>query len=695
MSEQKLQISVIIVNYNVKDFLEQCLESVQRSLKDISSEVIVVDNNSIDGSVQMVKKRFPSIKLIENEKNLGFSGGNNLAIQKAEGEFIVLLNPDTLVQEDTFKSLLSFFNRTSDASAATCKIINPDGTFSIDCRHSIPTPLIAFWKVVGLSRLFPKSKIFGKYNLTYLDENETYPVEAISGSFMMIKREVVNKIGLLDESFFMYCEDIDYCYRINKIGGKIYYVPETQIVHYKGESSKTNNIDYVITFNRSLYQFYKKHYQQRYFSPFKLLILLGVILRGILIYSRNWLKKYFPMLLDLAILNITLFFSFWYRYELKQRFHIDDFLYYYISINIITSITYIISALFFDLVRKGRFFREKVFKVLITTFLFVAALTAFFKQFAFSRFVVLIASIVSTILMIGWRIIFTKYASKYNSVLGKEFLRKKCLIVGDDTDTRNLLKKLNDRLDSALDVIGIVAAEKTKIGTEIEGFSVVTSLDQLETYIEIKKIDVIIFSTKNIPFEKILRTMTNLQGKQVEFKMVPGHLEYMIGKSNVERLEDLSLVDIEYAYGKPFNRFVKRGFDFGLASLLMVFCIPVLVFAALFLKHKLTHFNIKLGTKNLNIILSNNPFLNFCFTIFNIWSGKMSFVGAPINLTNEGNQRYEYKPGLSGIIQINQERLRKSQNYKNYEIQYLKNQSFFLDLEILIKALFQAKRSNH
>jgi len=688
MTVKAIKISVIIVNYNVKDFLEQCLESVTRSLNDVPSEIIVVDNNSIDGSVQMLKKRFPKIILIESKENLGFSGGNNMAISKAKGEYLVLLNPDTLVQEDTFKTLLSFFDKTEDASAATCKILNPDGTFSIDCRHSIPTPSIAFWKVLGLSKIFPKSKIFGKYNLTYLDENKTYEVEAISGSFMMIKREMIEKIGLLDDSFFMYCEDIDYCRRINQAGGKIYYVPDTQIVHYKGESSKANNLDYVITFNRSLYKFYKKHYQQKYLSPFKLLILLGVILRGILIYSRNWLKQYFPMLLDLAILNLTLFFSFWYRYELKHRFHIDDFLYHYIIINIITSIAYIVSALFFDLVRKGRFYRDKVFKVLISTFLFVAALTAFFKQFAFSRFVVLLASIASTVLMIGWRVIFTKYASKYNSVLDREFLRKKCLIVGDSDDTRSLLQKLNERLESGLDVVGIVSKDKSKINSSIEGFPIVTSMDQLEEYVRIKKIDVIIFSTQNIPFENILTTMTNLQGKQVEYKMVPGHLEFMIGKSNVERLEDVSLVDIEYDYGKIYNRFIKRCFDFFLSTLILVFCIPVLVFAVVFLRKKLRYIKVRVGNKYYKVTSSANSFLNFCFVIHNIWSGKMSFVGAPLN---EQTSRYEYKPGLTGIIQINKEKLEKTQNYKNYEIQYLKNQSFFIDIEILISSLLKKK----
>ena len=574
MAQSSLRISIIIVNYNVRDFLEQALDSVKRALKDINSEIIVVDNNSVDTSIQMLEKRFPDVEVISNKENIGFSCGNNIALKKACGEFIVLLNPDTLVQENTFSVLLNFFDNTPDASAATCKIINPDGSFSVDCRHSIPTPSTAFWKITGFSRLFPKSKIFGKYNLTYLNENEINVVDAISGSFMMIRKSMVDKVGLLDETFFMYCEDIDYCYRINQLGGKIYYIPETQIIHYKGESTKVNNIDYVITFNKSLYQFYKKHYTKKYIYPMKWLILLGVTLRGSLIYLKNILSKFYPLLLDSILINIILFLTFYFRFEFNSVFRLEDFYSQYIVINIITTFTYIVCALFYDLIAKGIFFREKVFKVLITTFLFVAALTAFFKQFAFSRLVVLISAIISTVFMVGWRILFNKFASN-KTVLGKDFLGKKALIVGTDPESKKLLGKLNQRLESDLNIAGVVSHSEDEIGKDLSGFTVVTSLQKLEEYIRIKKIDVIIFSTHNISYEIILKTMTNLQDSQIEFKMVPGHLEFMIGKSNIEKLDTMPLVDIQYAYGKIFNRAVKRIVDFILSSFFLPFFIPV------------------------------------------------------------------------------------------------------------------------
>jgi GT2 family glycosyltransferase/lipopolysaccharide/colanic/teichoic acid biosynthesis glycosyltransferase len=693
MKKEPIKISIIIVNYNVKAFLEQALESVNRALEGIPSEAIVVDNNSIDGSVQMLNSRFKDVQVIASKENLGFSGGNNLALSKAVGEFIVLLNPDTLVQEDTFCKLLEFFENTPDASAATCKILNPDGTFSIDCRHSIPTPSTAFWKLIGLNKVFPKSKIFGRYNLTYLDENETYPVEAVSGSFMMIKKEVVDKTGLLDETFFMYCEDIDYCHRINLQGGKIYYVPDTQIVHYKGESSKANNLDYVITFNRSLYQFYKKHYQQKYFYPFKWFILLGVIFRGIVIYTKNSVKKYYPLLLDLAVLNTVLFVSFFVRYKLKHSFLLDDFFSKYIVINVITSVIYFISALFFDLSKKDRFQPDKVFKVLISTFLFVAALTFFFKQFAFSRFVVLIAAIVSSVLMIGWRVFFNKYASKYSSALGKEFIRKKTLIVGEDKETKKLLEKLKHMPEVGMDILGLAATSREQIGDIVGGFSFVTSLDQLEEYVRLKKIDMIIFSTHNISYEAVFSTMASLQNTQVEFKMVPGHLEFMVGKSNIERLDSVALVDIDYAYGRIFNRFVKRVFDWIFSSILLISGSPVFLIQLLIWRKSIKKHFIMTGLKKYRIFTSpKSGMFHFFLNLVNVWMGQLSFVGAPVFLDKLQSSKFEYKPGLTGIIQINSHKIENEQMHEKYELHYLKNQSVFLDVELLVTALFREKK---
>ena len=686
-------ISVIIVNYNVRDFLEQALLSAGRALQNIPSEIIVVDNASADGSVQMIKERFPDVILIENKQNTGFSAGNNLGLRRASGKFIVLLNPDTVVQEDTFTKLLEFFEATPGASAATCKILNPDGTFSVDCRHSIPTPLTAFWKLLGLDRLFPKSRFFAKYNLTYLDENELNQVEAISGSFMMMRSEIIKKVGELDEDFFMYCEDIDYCHRINQAGGKIFYVPDSQIIHYKGESTKINNLDYVITFNRSLYTFYKKHYQQKYVTPFKWLILLGVIFRGVVIYSKNLIKRYFPLLLDLAILNIVMFFSFYVRFEFKSGFRLSDFFNYHIIVNIITSVFFFLSALFFGLVEKERFSVRKTISANLVAFIFVSALTFFFKQFAFSRFVVLVTAGVSTMLMLTWRIVL-RFLSRKTSP-GHSFFSKRTLIVGSDEESLSLIDKLNEQVDSGIQVKGIVALKRADIGREFNGVPVVTSIDRLRDFLSMRKTDMVIFPTHNISYETILGTMVHVNRQHIEFKIVPSHLEYMISKSSVERFQDIPLVDIDYNYGRPFNRFVKRLFDFSLSLLLFIPLLPLGLFLFLTQYKKITRKIIHENSRYKQRILwvENKGLLRFFLNLYEILRGRISFVGAPLTMQNKSLSALDYKPGLTGVVQQTADLKRTEKILRKQEYQYLKNHSLLMDMEILLNAVLHRKRT--
>jgi GT2 family glycosyltransferase len=284
---QNRQISIIIVSYNVRPFLINLLESVKRALSGLSHEIIIIDNASTDSSVQMLRARYPEIRLFANKQNRGFAAANNQGLAVAEGNYLVLINPDTLVQEDTFTTLLKFMDAHPSAGAATCKILNPDGSFSIDSRHSIPSPMTAFWKQIGFSRLFPHSHRFARYNLTFLNENEAHRVDALSGSFMFIRAAAVKEVGPLDEDYFMYCEDVDYCYRLGRAGWEIYYLPESPIIHYKGESTRKNDYRYVLHFNRSLYLFYTKHFHNKHYFFLKGFILAGVLIRAVLIYLKQ------------------------------------------------------------------------------------------------------------------------------------------------------------------------------------------------------------------------------------------------------------------------------------------------------------------------------------------------------------------------------------------------------------------------
>src|ERR1035437_3653049 len=219
-SLQSMKLSIIIVNYNVEHFLEQCLHSVRKAAKDIPTEVFVVDNSSVDGSVEMVKNKFPEVKIIANEKNVGFSRANNQAIKEAKGEYILLLNPDTVVQEDTFEKAVKFMDEHKDAGALGVMMLDGKGNFLPESKRGLPTPSVAFYNVFGLAALFPRSKIFGKYHLGFLDKNKTHEVDVLAGAFMLIRKSVLDKIGLLDETFFMYGEDIDLSFGLTFAGLK-------------------------------------------------------------------------------------------------------------------------------------------------------------------------------------------------------------------------------------------------------------------------------------------------------------------------------------------------------------------------------------------------------------------------------------------------------------------------------------------
>jgi GT2 family glycosyltransferase len=272
-----MQLSVIILNYNVRYFLEQCVFSVQKALENIDSEIIVVDNNSQDDSCGMMKQDFPDIQLIENKKNFGFPKGNNLGVAAAKGEYICILNPDTLVAEDTFTKVLAFAKQKSNVGIVGVKLIDGTGNFLPESKRGIPTPWTAFTKITGLYKIFPKSRFFGKYYAAHLTENETGKVEILVGAFMFMQRELYNKIGGFDETCFMYSDDIDLSYSALKIGKTNYYFHESSVIHYKGESTIKDG-KYMKRFQEAMHFFYNKH--------FKVSVLFSIFMEiGIVFFS--------------------------------------------------------------------------------------------------------------------------------------------------------------------------------------------------------------------------------------------------------------------------------------------------------------------------------------------------------------------------------------------------------------------------
>ena len=269
-----MQLSVIILNYNVRYFLEQCVLSVQEALSNIDGEIIVVDNNSSDASCQMMKTRFPNVKLIENKTNSGFPKGNNIGVAEAKGEYICILNPDTVVAEDTFEKILAFAEKHSDIGIVGCKLIDGTGNFLPESKRGIPTPWVAFTKITGLYHFFPKNKLFNQYYAQDLNENETGKVAILVGAFMVMKRDLYTDLKGFDENCFMYSDDIDLSYRALLQGKSNYYFHETSVIHYKGESTVKDKL-YMKRFQEAMNFFYKKHFKVSVF--FSLFMKIGIV----------------------------------------------------------------------------------------------------------------------------------------------------------------------------------------------------------------------------------------------------------------------------------------------------------------------------------------------------------------------------------------------------------------------------------
>lgn len=255
-----MQLSVIILNYNVRYFLEQCVRSVQKALENIDAEIIVVDNNSSDVSCLMMKQLFPQIKLIENKENLGFPKGNNIGVAQAKGEYICILNPDTVVAEDTFTKIINskFQISNSQLGIIGCKLIDGTGNFLPESKRGLPTPYVAITKIFGLYKI---SNFFGKYYAQHLSENQSGKVDVLVGAFMMMKRDLYLKVGGFDENCFMYSDDIDLSYMIQKLGKENFYFHETSVIHYKGESTVRDE-KYLERFREAMQFFYKKHFKK-------------------------------------------------------------------------------------------------------------------------------------------------------------------------------------------------------------------------------------------------------------------------------------------------------------------------------------------------------------------------------------------------------------------------------------------------
>lgn len=287
---QMVDASIIIVNYNTRQLTLDCLESVYASITSYNYEIIVVDNASHDGSVEAIREAYPEVRLIANNDNTGFAVANNQGMKVAKGRYILLLNSDTVVHPDTLGIMIGFMDRHPGMGASGCKVILPDGSLDKACKRGFPTPSASFYYAFGISRLFPDRPKFNQYQLGHLSPDDEYPVDCLVGAFMLVRREAIEQVGGLDETFFMYGEDIDWCYRIKEAGWGIFYYPRTYIVHYKGGSARRKPLKITYEFHRAMWVFHRKHYAKKY-KPFtNAAVWMGISLKFTLSLLRSKLS---------------------------------------------------------------------------------------------------------------------------------------------------------------------------------------------------------------------------------------------------------------------------------------------------------------------------------------------------------------------------------------------------------------------
>lgn len=642
--EPQHRISVIIVNYNVEFFLEQCLNSVRKAMEGINGQVFVVDNNSIDGSVEMVRTKFPEYSLIDNKENLGFSKANNQAIRLSDAKYILLLNPDTVVEEDTFSKVIEFMDAHDDAGGLGVRMVDGKGIFLPESKRGLPTPAVAFYKIFGLSRIFPKSKRFGTYHLGYLSEFETNEIDILSGAFMLMRSEVLDKIGVLDEAFFMYGEDIDLSYRIRKGGYKNYYFPETRIIHYKGESTKKSSVNYVFVFYRAMVIFARKHFSQKNAWLFSFLINVAIYFRASLAIVSRFIQRATLPAIDFLLICGGLI-------ALTDRWkHVDiRFPAELIKIAIPAyALVWLVAQLFIGSYDKPLKLIKFVKGIVPGTIAILVVYALLPKDWQFSRLYILLGAVWTIFYYIISRIFLHFAIGQSFSLRGT---KSRSFAVVGKIDEFERVKALLIQTYPKIDLI-----EHVSVGTDKDSGAVGT-IGQLDQIAHIHNIDEIVFCARDTSAREIISWMTDIDSKGIDFKIAQPDSISLIGSNSIETAGDLYVLNID-AISKPENRRAKRSFDL-IFGLLLLLSYPFLVWA----------YASKLS------LLKN---------IFSIVTGKRSIVGYGERNTSTPRMLPRLKPGIlspSDALSVPDDSLSDK-----LDLIYARDYHTSNDLSILLKA---------
>ncbi|GAB4403902.1 MAG: glycosyltransferase [Bacteroidia bacterium] len=518
-TDTPLDLSVVIVNYNVRYFLEQCLRAALRACEELAAEIIVVDNASTDGSQEMVQTRFGDlVVLIANADNPGFSRANNQGIRIARGRYVLLLNPDTLVGEDTFRRCTAFMDAHPDAGALGVQMIDGQGIFLPESKRALPTPWVSFYKIFGLAALFPRNRRFGQYHLTYLDRDQNHPVEILSGAYMWLRRSVLDEIGLLDEAFFMYGEDIDLSYRVLQAGYRNYYLADTRILHYKGESTKKGSLNYVKVFYQAMIIFARKHFGGRRQQLFIAAIRLAVYFRATLALLQRLVQR-----LGLPLIEGGMIYGIMYgimRYWEHYVKYIEGGTYPPVFQTVYMPAYTLVFVVFLWLA--GAYRRPFRLRPLVLApfwgFLAIASATYMFPFIHnFSRAIVGLSAVFGMVLALGIRgLIHRREKGRF---FFTEPTRTRIAIAGTQAGAQRVTQLIRGELAYPADIAGLILDRPTPgaLGT----------LAELPTIVEAYGIEEVVWCQEGLSATAILATMYRLP--QVRYKIAPPGASFIIG----------------------------------------------------------------------------------------------------------------------------------------------------------------------
>ncbi len=702
-----MRIAVVIVNYNVKDLLVSCLASLQASLAGISSEIIVVDNDSTDGSIDYAEPIFPGVRFIRLGNNLGFGRANNIGFREAlekGAEYILCLNPDTLISEDTMRVMLDYMDAQPNVGLAGCKLLNADGTFQLACRRGFPTPWASFCKVFGLQALFPKSPRFAQYNQTFRSEDATYFVDAVMGAFMFIRKEALVQIGGFDEDFFMYGEDLDLCFRIQQNGWKITYLHTTSIIHYKGESTRRSAINEVKHFYEAMEIFARKHYGSS--RLFLLFLRLGITARSALAYLSLYRWEVGFALADMLALNAAMLIG---SFIWKGRVYaFPD--YAYPTVFVVVSLVVLLS-----MIAGGEYSPyskpsiRRAFSGLMISFFGLSALTYFFKSYAFSRGVLLLTIGIGIVLTSLLRII----AEIAEKVAGGEAERR-IAFIGENTATQHLVEQLDVPRAASVGkrsrarVLGIITTTSNTSTNDRSPAHVtvpiIGNISYLRKIIEQYQIDeVIITDTAMQRAEIVQRIMEAAQVRSAKpthratFRFAQEYDDVIAGRIVEKYVGNITGSFSGGGFGGsappivPYNlaqwkfRLAKRAFDIIGAIFILTIGLPVVILRKP-QRHKEQRY-IRRRVQN----------------IVDVLRGRKSLIGLyPIDIhhTIESPTTTKYnhllalgKIGLTGLAHVHIPEQLSPLALQNLNEFYVRHYSLWLDVDILVTLFFRVNRN--